>query len=93
MTLVGVDLGNDYIREVGTMLDTRSSGHSLTRRRSNSLSYEHTTDDSMYIDIHTDCYKTFGQDVSTKSCLGEPTAEPLGGLHGWESVYQTNVQA
>ena len=64
MTLVGVDLTCDYVREVGTLCDGRPSMSSSNLRRPSSLSQDQVSDDSMYIDIHTDSYRSFGQDVS-----------------------------
>lgn len=69
MTLVGVDLQNDDVRELATMLDPRPPHSTLTRRRASSIPHNETSDDSMYIDIFNPAYKPFGLDVSAPKLL------------------------
>lgn len=97
MTLVGVDLGNECIQEVATMLDARSSGAFLNRRRSSSSSQGPTADDSLYVDIHTDSYKAFGQDVRVRILhraftANRPKVAYMGGKAFTRRMFKRDVQ-
>ena len=69
-TLVAVDLNREDIREVASMVDLAASYKSVapsSNGTNGALMY--TLGESMFIDIHNDAYRRFGQDVCRKLLL------------------------